>query len=130
MKTLLIYAASWLGMVILAILNGAVRDSVYGRRMSKLSAHQLSTLTGIILIGVYIWFLTGMHPLSSPGQALLVGGMWLVMTIAFEFIFGHYVMGHAWSRLFEDYNLLKGKVWLFVPLWTAMAPYVFFCIRS
>jgi hypothetical protein len=49
MKIFLLYTESWLGMVILAIFNGAMREKVYGKFMGELTAHQLSTLAGIIL---------------------------------------------------------------------------------
>ena len=42
MKIMLIYAPSWLGMVMLAILNGVIREHVYEQYMRELSAHQLS----------------------------------------------------------------------------------------
>ena len=130
MKTLLIYAASWIGMVILAILNGSIREKVYGQFMQELSAHQLSTLILIILFGAYIWILTGVFLIESSRQALLIGSMWLIMTIVFEFGFGHYIMGHPWSKLFHDYNLLEGRVWSLVLIWTAVAPYMLYRIRS
>jgi uncharacterized membrane protein YhaH (DUF805 family) len=59
-------------------------------------------------------------------EALLVGGIWVVMTIPFEFMFGHYVMEHSWSRLFYDYNLLQGRVWVLVLVWTFLALYIFY----
>ena len=130
MKTIIVYAASWIGMVILAIINGALREKLYGPSMRELSAHQLSTLIGIVLFGVYIWILTGIRHIASSRQALLIGGMWLIMTVLFEFIFGHYVMGHPWDKLFHDYNLVKGRVWVLVLIWTALAPYLFFRIRA
>jgi hypothetical protein len=130
MKIYLIYAASWLGMVILAILNGTIREKAYGQFMGELTAHQLSTFTGLILFGLYIWVLTGLFRIESSNQALLIGGIWLIMTVAFEFIFGHYVMGHPWNKLFCDYNMLKGRVWLLVLIWTSAAPYLFYRIRS
>lgn len=130
MKIVLIYTASWLGMVILAILNGAMREKVYGKFMGELTAHQLSTLAGIILFGVYIWILTGMFRIESSRQALLIGGIWLIMTTLFEFGFGHYVMGHPWNRLLHDYNILKGRVWSLMLIWTFVAPYAFFRLRS
>lgn len=130
MKVILIYAASWIGMVILAILNGAFREKIYKQSMSELSAHQLSTFIGLILFGVYIWFITGIFQIESSKQALVIGGMWIVMTIIFEFVFGHYVMGHPWHRLFHDYNLFKGRIWLLILIWTAVAPYMFYRIRS
>ena len=130
MKIVLIYSASWLGMVILAIFNGAIREKVFGKLMDELTAHQLSTLAGIILFGVYIWILTGLYRIESSRQALLIGGIWFIMTTLFEFVFGHYVMGHPWNRLLHDYNILKGRVWSLILIWTFVAPYAFFRLRS
>jgi hypothetical protein len=117
-------------MVVLAILNGTIREKLYGKFMHELSAHQLSTFIGIILFGVYIWMLTGICRIESSKQALVIGGMWLFMTIIFEFIFGNFVMGHPWEKLFYGYNLIKGRVWVLVLLWTTAAPYIFYRIRS
>lgn len=117
-------------MVILAIINGAIREKLYGQFMSELSAHQWSTFFGIILFGAYIWILTGVCRIESDKQAFLIGGMWLTMTIAFEFVFGHFVMGHSWRKLFYDYNLTKGRMWVLVLIWTTTAPYIFYRIRS
>jgi hypothetical protein len=124
------YAVSWIGMVILAILNGAVREKIYGPSMQELSAHQLSTFIGLILFGFYIWTLTGIYRIQSSSQAFVIGGMWLIMTILFEFIFGHFIMRHPYRKLFHDYNLLKGRIWLLVLIWMAVAPYVFYRVRS
>ena len=130
MRTTFIYAAAWLGMVVLGILNGIFREAVIGRYAGELAAHQLSTATGIALFAVYIWFLTGLARLESARQAVVIGVMWVAMTIAFEFVFGHYVIGHPWSRLFHDYNLTAGRVWSLVLVWTGAAPALFYRIRS
>jgi hypothetical protein len=53
------YLIGWLPMVLIAIFNGAFREIVYKRSLGDLRAHQLSTAIGIILLGVYIWFLIG-----------------------------------------------------------------------
>lgn len=130
MKTVIIYAAAWIGLAVLAVINGTVRQKSYGRYMSELSAHQLSTLIFIALMGAYIWFLTGLVRLSSEKQALGVGAMWLAMTISFEFLFGHFVAGHSWERLFHDYDISQGRVWLVVLFWTLLAPWLFQRIQS
>ena len=98
--------------------------------MSERSAHQVSTALGLLVFGVYIYVLTGLWPILSAGQAFSIGIMWLLMTVAFEFLFGHYLMGHSWSRLLHDYNLIAGRVWVLVLIWTAAAPYLFFRLRS
>jgi hypothetical protein len=129
MNNILVYGFCWFGMVILAILNGLMRNSVYGPHMRELAAHQLSTLTGIILFGIYIYILTGIWPIESAKQAFLIGGIWLGMTILFEFVFGHFVMGHPWSKLLHDYNLLQGRIWILMLIWTGIAPYLFYQLR-
>ena len=126
---LLTYGIGWLGMVAIAILNGAMREKVYGSHLRELSAHQLSTLIMLFFLGLYIGGFTLAFPPESSQQALALGSLWVAMTIAFEFLFGHYLMGHSWSRLFQDYNLFKGRVWCLVLIWTGFAPYVFYHLR-
>ena len=43
------YILVWFVLVIVAIINGAIRNEVYKDALGDLRAHQLSTLTGIIL---------------------------------------------------------------------------------
>ena len=125
MEAVLKCTACWPGLVVIAVINGVVREKGYGRLMSELTAHQLSTGIGIVLFGIYVFILTRLWRIESSGQAFLIGGLWLFLATGFEFIFGHYVMGHPWERLFHDYNLLKGKLWVLLLIWTAIAPYIF-----
>ena len=124
------YTLVWLVLVIVAILNGTIRIMVYKDCLGDLRAHQLSTLTGIILFGLVIWGFTRLWKITSARQAWTIGLLWLGMTIAFEFIFGHYVMGKSWSKLFHDYNIFDGRVWILVLIWTTIAPYVFYKLSS
>jgi hypothetical protein len=50
--------------------------------------------------------------------------MWLLLTVLFELLFGHYVMGDPWTKLLEAYNILKGNLWVLVLLVTPAAPYL------
>jgi len=34
--------------------------------------------------------------------------------------------GDSWSKLFHAYNVFAGQVWIFVPVWVLIGPYVFF----
>ncbi len=54
------------------------------------------------------------QPDASARQALSIGAIWLILTILFEFLFGHFVMSNSWSKLFADYNLLQGRVWVLI----------------
>ena len=119
------YLLAWFPMVLIAILNGAARDLVYGKRMSELRAHQISTVSGAILFGAYIFAVIRYAEPESARQAIHAGLLWLVLTIAFEFIFGR-TAGHSWARLFKDYNVFAGRLWAPLLAWITLAPYLFF----
>jgi len=124
------YTIAWIPMVFIAIMNATIRQLWYSRFMSELRAHQVSTVTGIAFFGLYTWLLGLKWKIQSERQALAIGFIWLVLTITFEFIFGHYVMGNPWSRLLHDYNLLEGRVWSLVLISIVILPYVIYKIRT
>ncbi len=111
----------WLLLAILANINGLVRNFGYGPLVSELTAHQISAVMFIIiLLGVsYIFFGSKDYPVK---ELWLVGSLWLVLTVIFEFLFGHFVIGHSWEKLLFDYNLLAGRLWSVVLLTTWLGP--------
>lgn len=124
------YFIAWFPMFVIALANATIREVGYKRYVGELAAHQISTLTACILVGVYVWLLSNYLAIQSAGQAIGIGLMWLAMTVVFEFGFGHFIVGNPWSRLLHDYNVLQGRVWGLFVLWIAVAPYVFYEIRG
>lgn len=116
------FVLAWLPMVAIAVANGLMREAWYGPHLSELQAHQVSTLGALLLLGLYMAWVIRRWPPRSRAQAFAVGGVWLGLTLAFELLFGHYVAGHSWARLAQDYDLLAGRLWPLVPLWVAVAP--------
>ena len=45
------YLMAWLPMIPIAIVNGAVRQGWYGRHMTELAAHQVSTASAVVRLG-------------------------------------------------------------------------------
>ncbi|MBM2847043.1 MAG: hypothetical protein HW407_2355 [Bacteroidetes bacterium] len=124
------YILCWFILLIVAMFNGVIREKVYKESLGELTAHQVSTLTGIVLFGITIWGLSKLWPLESSRQAWAIGLICLMMTVAFEFLFFHYVTGNSWSELLNNYNIFEGKVWVLVLLWTLIAPYVFWRVQQ
>jgi hypothetical protein len=124
------YILAWIPMIPIAIINATIREVVYKKYLGDLLAHQVSTASGILLLALYVWLITHFWPIASSQQALIIGFIWLALTVAFEFIFGHYVMGNPWSKLLADYNILAGRVWILVLVWITIAPFVFYQFQS
>jgi len=99
-----------------------LRNEVYGPKLSsELFAHQLSAVSGTFLFAIVIWaFLYFTKAKFNTKDLLLIGVIWLSMTIGFEFLFGHFVAGHSWKSLFSDYNILAGRIWIIVLLFTLL----------
>jgi hypothetical protein len=117
-------------MVIIAIINGSIRQSIYETFLDELSAHQLSVITGIIFFAIYIWFISGKWKIKSGKEAFLIGLMWLVMTVLFEFVFGYFVIGNSFEELLLDYNVLKGRLWIGILIWITISPIIFYNYHS
>ena len=127
---LLKYFFAWFPMVVIAILNGLLRQFVIMNYVDELTVHQISCFTGILFFAVYIYFITRAWKIESCKHSWLIGLMWVGMTIIFEFGFGHYVMGHPWEKLFHDYNILAGRLWVILLIWTLIAPNIFYKIQK
>lgn len=124
------YLLAWFALLVVAVANGALRQFTFGKHMPELQAHQLSTLIGAVLIGVLIRLFVRRWPPSSGRQALLVGLMWLALTVAFEFFMGLALAGRPLSQVLNDYNLFAGRVWVLFLVWLAVAPWVFYRLRD
>jgi hypothetical protein len=113
---------AWLVLLVAAVLNGAVRQAFLVEVMDEQAAHGVSTIILCLLIFGLGWLASPWLNLVSGREAWLAGGVWLVLTIAFEFLGGHYLFGAPWSGLLADYDLSRGRIWILVPIVTLLTP--------
>lgn len=123
------YFLFWLPMIIIAFANAAIRQMVFIKSMSDLKAHQLSTVTLIILCSVYVWIIFPLLGIQHFKQAFLAGITWVVLTVLFEFSLGR-LTNKPWAYLLKDYNILQGHIWPFFLLCLFLFPYLYFIIRK
>lgn len=119
------YLIAWFVLLAVAVMNGGLRDLTYGRHVSELLANQISCVSGIALFAVVIRQYVRRWPPVSARQAWHIGLFWMSLTVAFEFLFFHYVAGHPWSVLLANYDLAGGRLWPLILLWVLVAPYLF-----
>jgi hypothetical protein len=124
------YVLAWIPMLVIAVANGALRQSILAKVMSEPHAHRLSTLIGSVFMGLFIWLIVHIWPPSSGHQALLVGLIWLGLTVAFEFFMGLVLQHRPLAQVLDQYNLFAGRVWVLFLIWITLAPWLFLRFRN
>jgi len=113
---------AWLLMLVLAIVNGAFRQAVLIPRLGEATGHVVSTLLLSLLILLATWLSIPWVRPGTPRDAWFIGIGWLVLTLGFEFLAGHYLFGDPWATLLADYDVAAGRIWILVPITTLLAP--------
>jgi hypothetical protein len=121
-RTLRRWTVAWVGGSVLGIVNGAIRELAYKDRVGHSTANQISVATLIALLALYFGALQRRWPLATTQDAMSIGASWAVLSVLFEFGFGHYAAGDSWEELFENYDVTEGNLWVLVLLWIAGGP--------
>ena len=98
----------WLVLMGVEFCHGALRTLFLSPMLGDYAARQVSVLTGSILIVFIAYIFIYWIRAGSAVSQMAVGVLWLVLTIAFEAGFGHYVFKLPWEAVLEDFNLLRG----------------------
>jgi hypothetical protein len=114
----------WIAIVVLAILNGALRE--------KMLIPAIGTFAGLVASGIIlsicivsVAFFTA--PWYSPlpsSQYWLIGLFWLLLTLLFEFSFGRFVQHKDWAQLLQAYTFKGGNIWPVVLAVTFLSPWL------
>lgn len=130
MSTLLKATGIWFFFVIAAIFNGFLREKIL---LSVIGIEMALPISGVLLaILVFLVTLLSVSIIRSSQQYvyILIGILWVVLTLSFEFIFGHYAMGKPWQEIFQVFNIQKGDLFVLVLLVTAISPWAAGKIRG
>lgn len=114
----------------LAILNAAFRETVLG----PLIGHPLALPLSGILLSILVFLITlALIPKFRGASALqywAIGGAWVLLTLAFEFMFGHFVTGKDWGEILEIFNISEGNLMSLVLIAIAVSPYLAWRLRG
>jgi hypothetical protein len=114
----------WIFFIVLAIVNGVIRDKFLVPLLGRRLALPFSGISLSLMIFATTFVSLPIFDSHESSQYWLIGGVWLVMTILFEFLFGRFVMGDSWEKLLDAYKVNKGNLWLLVLLVIALSPYL------
>jgi purine-cytosine permease-like protein len=111
----------WWALLLVAVLNGALREVALVPALGPRSAHVLSTLMLSAAIFAIVYALIPWIRPDNARAAGWIGAGWLALTLAFELGFGR-LSGKSWSDLLADYDVLAGRIWILVLVVTATSP--------
>jgi hypothetical protein len=116
---------TWLGFALVAVAGGIGRVVWLEPRLGEYAANMVETLGLVAVLAGTIWIAV---PWLVPGlgqqEVRSLGIFWFCLTIAFEFLFGHFVDGASWSALLANYDITAGRFWILVPVTMGLGPSV------
>ena len=104
--------AIWLLLICAEIVHGILRAVLLVPLVGEFRSNQIGVFTGSAIILGIAYFTIRWVGAKRTSDLLTVGFLWLVLTVAFEVLFGRFVMGLSWERLGSDYTLLEGGLML------------------
>jgi hypothetical protein len=120
----------WLPMPVIGMLNGMFRGFVLSSFLSDSRAHQVSSVLLIGLIALYVNLIFQKIRIRNLSEAWLTGVIWSVLTIAFEFGLGYFILHTSMRSMIEQYNVAAGNFWPFIVISLLVMPVLFWKYRN
>lgn len=98
----------WLVLIAAEIGHGVVRAVALVPAVGEFRASQIGVFSGSAIILLIAWLFIRWIGATRQSELFIVGLVWLVLTVAFELLFGRLVFGIPWQRIAADYNLWQG----------------------
>jgi hypothetical protein len=98
----------WVLIMCAETVHGILRTLFIAPRIGDFRARQLAVFTAsLIILAIATATIRWMR--AEDRRALwTIGFVWVLLTLAFEVLLGHFVFGFSWSRIGSDYDLFRG----------------------
>jgi hypothetical protein len=100
--------AIWLLIICAEIIHGILRAILLVPMVGELRSNQIGVFTGSAIILAIAYFTIRWIGAKRTSQLLLIGMIWLLLTVAFEVLFGRFVVRLTWEELLAGYNIANG----------------------
>ena len=118
----------WFVLLVIAILNAIIRELTYKPLLEPYIgfwAHQISSITGILLFFIAIFFFVkGFKEKNTNKELIFVGLIWIFLTVLFETLMGLFIRDMNLYQVMQTYFFWKGETWIFVLLSLVISPLI------
>ncbi len=98
----------WLVLIVAEIVHGILRAILLVPMVGGVRSNQIGVFTGSAIILVIAYFTICWIGAKRPSELLLIGMIWVLLTVAFEVLFGRFVVRLTWEELLAGYNIANG----------------------
>jgi hypothetical protein len=120
----------WLVIMGVEFIHGILRTLYLASLVGDFRARQISVLLGALLILAIAYLFVRWIRAGTTRSLIIVGLVWLVLTLAFELSFGRFVVGFSWERLTSDYDVLNGGLLPFGLIVLTLSPLITAKVRG
>lgn len=121
--------AVWLLILLLAVTNGVLRESVFLPAFGLPAEMLVSGLVLCALILIVTYLALPWLAVHKRKQQWALGMFWLVLTLCFEFSFAA-LQGKTLPDVLAAYTFTDGNLWPLVLIVTALAPWLMSRLRD
>ena len=122
--------ALWCLIMLVETLNGIARVRFLVPRVGDLRSRQLGVVTGSLLIFVITLALIPWVGGSRVVPLLVLGLIWVALTVLFEVVLGRFVFHMPWKRIRADFDPRAGGWMRFGLLAMALSPWIAAILRD
>lgn len=115
---------AWLLIMLLAIANGIAREALLEPTMGPAIALPLSGILLALIILLASWLLVPWFGGARASTWFAIGVLWVVLTLLFEYLFGHFVAGMPWREISRVFDMVSGNLFLLALLSAALSPWL------
>jgi hypothetical protein len=116
--------AVWLLLAAMAVMNGILRDLILAPLLGAQPALPLSGVILAMLIFTVTFLVIPFFGRLKNSTSIMIGLLWVGITLLFEFSFGHYSAGKSWREIARVFNLTNGDLFSLALLVTAVSPWL------
>lgn len=114
----------WVLIMLAAIANGVIRETVLDPVLGTTLALPTSGLLLSLIIFGMSWLCVPLIGRARAPAWLAIGMLWVMLTLAFEYLFGHFVAGMSLREISQVFDLAAGNLFLLALLAAAFSPWL------
>jgi hypothetical protein len=130
MMFLLRALAVWLVIMCVEFIHGVLRAMYLAPLVGDFQARRISVLLGSLLILTIAYLFVLWIRAETTRSLIVVGLVWLVLTLSFELSFGRFVVGLSRQRIASDYDVLHGGLLPFGLIVLTLSPLIAAKVRG